>query len=266
MTDKKNKGMTFWSERVRQYQNDPRANTNDIWLRKLEIDYVDNVIKKYRLKNIMDFGCANGYSTFHLAEKNLESQFIGIDINADMIKAASERLKDVSVPNFKFKKLNILEEDMKEEYDFIYTIRVLQNLESLETQKNVFDKILSLLKDGGKFLYIESYLDGYTQLNQDRKNMQLTPLPIHEHLTLLTDDFDNYVKEKMECVEMESLSSSYYLITRLLYSYIAHMNNEAIDYNHPIHQVAALVPQIGNYGPQKACLFQKFIENDREDV
>ena len=57
-------------------------------------------------------------------------------------------------------------------------------------------------------------------------------------------------------MQKDALSSSYYLITRLLYSFIAKTNDEPIDYNHPIHQVAAIVPQVGEYGPQRACLYK----------
>ncbi len=106
-------------------------------------------------------------------------------------------------------------------------------------------------------LYIESYMHGYARLNDDRIRMGLAPLPIHEHLTLLTVDFDQYASTRMKLVRRDFVSSSYYLITRLLYSYIAKMNNEPIDYNHPIHQIAAMMPQIGEYGPQYACLYVK---------
>jgi hypothetical protein len=124
-------------------------------------------------------------------------------------------------------------------------------------QKRVFDALRTLLVPNGAFLYIESYLDGYLQLNHDRERLGLAPLPMHPHLTFLTADFDLYVSEYLEKVRSDSLSSAYYLITRLVYSYIAKLANEPIDYNHPIHRVAAVVPQIGDYGPQRACLFRK---------
>ena len=39
----------------------------------------------------------------------------------------------------------------------------------------------------------KSYADGYAELNRDRVAMGLSPLPIHEHLTLLTPEFDRHV-------------------------------------------------------------------------
>lgn len=257
MSTKKEKMMAFWSERAKLYKSDPQANTNDIWLRELEINYVDRIIKSHLFERVMDFGCANGYSTLRLAKSNEDVTFVGVDLNYDMIEVAIESLEREKVSNLEFRQLDVIKDVVTQRYDLIFTIRVFQNIESPEMQRKVFDKLYELLNPNGMFLYIESYVNGYERLNEDRVKMGLTPLPVHEHLTLLTDDFDNYVAEKMRLLTSEFLSSSYYLITRLLYSYIAKMNNEPIDYNHPIHQVAAIVPQIGDYGPQKASLYQK---------
>lgn len=257
MPNKRDKMMAFWSERAKLYKSDPRANTNDIWLRQLEINYVDRIIKSHPFKRIMDLGCANGYSTITLARLNRNIEFVGADLNYDMIEVAMESLERENLPNLEFRQLDITKDVLTERYDFIFAIRVFQNIESLEMQKKVFNTVYNLLNTNGMFLYIESYVDGYKRLNEDRITMGLTPLPIHEHLTLLTDDFDNYVSEQMDLSIREFLSSSYYLITRLLYSYIAQMNNDPIDYDHPIHQVAVMVPQIGDYGPQKASLYNK---------
>jgi len=174
-----------------------------------------------------------------------------------MIEVAKTYSEQESSPNLDFRKLDVLQDPIPEKYDFIYAIRVFQNIESLDMQEKVLDRLYDLLKPNGMLLYIESYLDGYMRLNEDREKMGLTPLPIHEHLTLLTDEFDSHVGSKMRLIRRDSLSSSYYLVTRLMYSYIAKMNNEPIDYNHPIHQVAAMIPQIGDYGPQNASLYQK---------
>lgn len=254
---KKNKMVEFWSERARLYGSDPRANTNDIWLRQLEIGYVDRVMKRNNFHTTMDFGCANGYSTFSLAQIHQNTHFIGVDINSDMIVAAQERQRKEILPNIEFRLCDLRTEQMTEPLDFVYAIRVFQNMQDVDEQKASFDMLERIVAPGGMLLCIESYLDGYTRLNNDRISMGLSPLPIHKHLTLLTDDFDRYAVSRMRLLRNDYLSSSYYLVTRLLYSYIAKMSNEPIDYNHPIHQVGALIPQMGDYGPQRATLYQK---------
>jgi ubiquinone/menaquinone biosynthesis C-methylase UbiE len=258
MSDAKKDRMTaFWSERATLYGDDARANTSDIWLRDIEIGYVDRIIQKHEFHTVLDFGCANGYSTFKLAELHPGIRFVGIDINEAMIAAAQTRCRKEARENVEFSLHDVQSGKTGERFDFIYAIRVFQNMENQEKQKSVFNTLLELLVAGGMLLCVESYMEGYARLNADRTAMGLPPLPVHEHLTLLTDDFDLFASGKMQLVSKEYLSSSYYLVTRLLYSYIAKMNNEPIDYNHPIHQVGTLIPQIGDYGPQRACLYRK---------
>jgi len=257
MSDKREQMLKFWSDRANLYGFDPRANTNDVWLRSLEIDAVNNLIKAKNVKNALDFGCANGYSTNWLAKNNPGCKFLGVDINFDMIQVANDQVQKDKLTNLTFQQIDILTQNLQSKYDFIFAIRVFQNIENPEKQLRIFDKLLSHLDKGGFFFFIESYSDGYTQLNSDRSKIGLPPLPIHPHLTLLTEEFDAYVSEKMDLLEQSSPSSSYYLITRLLYSYLAQIKNEPIDYNHEIHWIATLVPQIGNYGPQKAMLLRK---------
>ncbi len=130
--------MSFWSERARLHGIDPRANTNDVWLREVEIAYVDKTIRENSFRRIMDFGCANGFSTARLARSNQTSQFLGIDINSDMISAAKGQLEQESVANLEFKQIDVLREPIRDRFDFIYGIRVFQKIESQDMQKKDF--------------------------------------------------------------------------------------------------------------------------------
>lgn len=254
MHDKHNDMLQFWSDRVRLYGSDPKSNTNDVWLREVEIIAIQKTLDRYKPRRVLDFGCANGYTTRRLAERNAAITFVGIDINQNMIAAANE----MSLPkNLSFRCGNVLVDDMEPDFDLIISIRVFQNIATLELQTRIFDRLHNFLMQDGLFYFIESYVDGYAQINQDRINIGLSPLPIQPHLTLLTDAFDEHVTNVLECVEKGSPSSTYYLITRLVYSKLASLNNETIDYDHPLHRLAALVPQIGEYGPQKSRLFKK---------
>jgi 2-polyprenyl-3-methyl-5-hydroxy-6-metoxy-1,4-benzoquinol methylase len=255
--DKHEEMVNFWSERANRYASDPRANTNDVWLREIEIDCVNKVISSSQGKNILDFGCANGYTTIRLAELNPSCCFSGIDINREMIGIAKTTAGDGNHPNLNFEQVDILSQSINKRYDLIFAVRAFQNIESFEKQCLCFDALYPLLNPGGVFFYIESYADGYEQINKDRMRMGLPLLPIHNHLTLLTEKFEKYISKSLRLVERVCPSSTYYLVTRLVYSYIAKTNGEPIDYNHPLHQISAIVPQIGNYGPQMACLFKK---------
>jgi 2-polyprenyl-3-methyl-5-hydroxy-6-metoxy-1,4-benzoquinol methylase len=102
---KKDEMIQFWSDRARLYGSDPRANTNDIWLREIEISYVKKVIDDGGHRRILDFGCANGYSTVRLAKSTPGATFTGIDINAKMI--AIGRSIDDAPTNVEFKHLDV---------------------------------------------------------------------------------------------------------------------------------------------------------------
>ncbi len=260
--DKRSEMLAFWSARARQYGADPRANTPDVYLREIEIDHIEACIKAQHPSCVLDFGCANGFTTLRLAAANSEISFTGVDLNSDMIEIAQATADREELPNVKFKRVDIIQDSITEQYDLIYAVRVFQNLETPDMQKRAADNLIELLKPSGLFLYIESYAERYQHLNNDRKVLGLAPLPIHEHLTLLERGFDKHVADRLLLLKRQSIASSYYLITRLAYSYMAKVQREPIDYDHPLHQVAARVPQIGDYGPLIACLYRNEEETE----
>jgi SAM-dependent methyltransferase len=258
MIKKKKNMMDFWSARAREYKNDPRANTNDVWLREIEIKYINQIISQNSFRSVMDFGCANGFTTKRISRSYPVISFTGIDINPGMIKVAEQNSNEETGSKLKFFVYDFIKEGrLSQNFDFIYCVRVLQNLESKKVQKDIINILIEMLNTDGYLLYIESYEDYYDLLNKDREKLGLEKLPVHSHLTLLNNDFDKYVSSKLQYVSENFIASTYYLVTRLLYSRIAEDNNEKIDYNHPIHQIGAQLPQFGNYGPLKAMLFKK---------
>ena len=89
MADKYQAMMQFWTDRVQRYGPDPRSNTGDVWLREVEIAAVAGVLRRCKPRRVLDFGCANGYTTTRLAHACPDIDFVGIDINRDMISAAT---------------------------------------------------------------------------------------------------------------------------------------------------------------------------------
>lgn len=248
--------MAFWSERVRAYAADPRANTNDIWLRELEIRAVEEVLEEASPARVLDFGCANGFTTLRLARRYPSTAFLGLDINPEMIAAAEAQRVHDGIENASFRVFNVLDRGLEDHFDLIYAIRVFQNLEDSQAQERACDRLTDALTPGGHLFWIESYLDGYAELNESRLAMGLTELPIHPHLTLLSEAIDRHAMSRLKFVRKTHPSSAYYWSTRILYAFLAKQRGEEIDYNHPIHQAASLAPSIGTFGPQRALLFQ----------
>jgi len=238
--------LRFWTQRAQAYGTDPRANTNDVHLRALEQDWLCRWIVRAGAQRVLDFGCANGGTTALLARMFPEIRFLGIDLCQAMIDRA--RAQD-SGDNLSFEERDILARPLSERFDVIISVRVMQNVESESMQHRIADALIDALSPGGMVLFIESYAAEYAQLDEDRAALGLPALPRHAHQTLLTPAFDHYVARRTAVVERSSIASTYYLVTRLIYSALASERGEAIDYDHPLHRLAAQVPQIGEYGP-----------------
>ncbi|MGB8275123.1 MAG: class I SAM-dependent methyltransferase [Alphaproteobacteria bacterium] len=253
--------LEFWSERAQRFGTDPRANANDVWVREIEIRAVAEVIarcagEKDRV-SVLDFGCANGFSSLRLADMFPEVDFTAVDINPDMIANAKAGLSKAGLENLAFRCADVLKDDFGHGFDVIYAIRVFQNMDSLQTQKRYAQALIGLLAPGGRLLFIESYADGYERLNRDRAELDLPPLPLHPHLTRLTDAFDEFLGARMKSERKDNPFSSYHLITRLVYSWYAREMGEDIDYDHPLHRVAAVIPSLGDYGPLRLRVYRK---------
>src|SRR5205823_5189335 len=93
--------------RVRQFGSDPRTNTNDVWLREIEITSTARVICKHGPRRILDFGCANGYTTLQLARQHSDKTFLGVDINPEMITVATTAAAERGVANATFSVLDV---------------------------------------------------------------------------------------------------------------------------------------------------------------
>lgn len=259
MSSKNAKMVEFWSERARRFRDHPAANANDVWIREIEMRSVAAVIDRHETDgdrlSVLDFGCANGYSSMRLARDHPSARFLAIDINPEMIETAQASLRKARLDNLDFTCLDMLECPLGKTFDIIYGMRVFQNMDSLATQKQYFSALADCLKPGGRLVTIESYVDGYENLNADRVERDLPPLPLHAHLTRLTEEFDRFAEQRLNVEQKSNPFSTYHLITRVAYSLYAKELGEEIDYNHPLHQIAAMAPSYGDYGPLRLRVY-----------
>lgn len=73
MDEQVKKIKSYWDEKAALYK-DPRATTNDYWLRELEIKNIKEVLDKIKAKKrILDVGCGDGYSIIELSKKIINS-------------------------------------------------------------------------------------------------------------------------------------------------------------------------------------------------
>ena len=160
----------------------PYVTSKDMNLRELEID----AISKYMTSglNVLDIGCANGYTINRLAEK-FKSEFMGIDFSEKMIDKAqmmATRKSRLSAGTMRFAVVDVLGLDkyftVHSTFDIIIPVRLLINLPDTLDQEKAIKSIHKLLKPKGKFLMMEATIDGLERLNAVRNKVGLEPTPI----------------------------------------------------------------------------------------
>ncbi len=50
-------------------------------------------------------------------------------------------------------------------------------------------------------------------------------------------------------VEVDDFTSTYYLVTRVAYSAMCQREGVAPDYEHPLHEIATMLPAVGRFSP-----------------
>lgn len=117
---------------------------------------------------ILDAGCGTGYSTLKLAQQNPDAVITAVDLSANSLKMAKERIENAGIsPD----KINFMEADLlnlpefPEKFDYIVCTGVLHHTASPETG---LKNLVSNLKDDG-LMYLMLYSEyGRFYLNQMR--------------------------------------------------------------------------------------------------
>lgn len=167
----------FWDERAIQGDVSPDQVTHrDVWQRWLEIRCISRYLR--RKDRVLDVGCGNGYSTRIFA--GLCCEIVGIDFSAEMIRRATEESHaENSRSNISFHQHDILNltPDLFGTFDTAITERCLINLRSFAQQKRAITNIASVLKPGGRFIFVEGSAEGREQLNRFRRSVGLSRMP-----------------------------------------------------------------------------------------
>ena len=108
-------------------------------------------LKKH--KHLLEVGCGHGQMLLWLSKHYPTLNLTGIDISQEQIDIAKQNISKAS--NIRLLNQSILLHDTAEQYDFIYCRFVLMHL---DTVNEALEKMLALLKSGGKLLIEEPIL------------------------------------------------------------------------------------------------------------
>lgn len=246
----------YWEDRA-DGDSSAQSTTQDFYLREIEYSVLTKRIQKYTPDRVADVGCGDGRTTVRLA-KNLQlPNVIGYDYSSSMIKNARNYLSSEGLTNVKFERLDICEE-LNRTFNLVYTTRCLINLPSWELQKLAIRNIHQSLVAGGIYLMIENFTEGHENFNQVRKIFDLPEIPIRDHnFFFRRNQLLDFVDGMFEVEEEVNVSSTYYLMSRIVYSKICAETGKVPDYFDDHHRFSADLPFAGEYGPVRLVSLKK---------
>ena len=119
-------------------------------------------------------------------------------------------------------------------------------------QQGALKKIHSLLSNNGAYFATENFLGGQLNLNNLRGQLGLNEIPIRWHnLYYNESDYLDYANSLFKGVDIINFSSTYYYISRGVYSKYCLETGEDISYHHALHKIAVEFPTIGDFSPIK---------------
>ena len=247
----------YWEKRA-VADSSAQSTTQDYYLREIELNVLSERLVRYSPNLVGDIGCGDGRTTLRLANDCTNVTFLGFDYAPSMVKNARANLFSAGLSNVKFEQLDICK-GLKGSFDLIYTARCLINLPSWDLQKIAIDNIHNALNKGGVFLMIENFIEGHNNFNQIRKDFGLPEISVRDHnLFFQRQCLLGYIDVKFMIEEEVNISSTYYLMSRVVYSKICSELGKRPDYFDDHHRFAARLPFCGEYGPvSMICLKKK---------
>jgi len=248
-----------WDNSAEKHKESHWASWGDEYAISLEVENISKYIKEG--DNVLDVGCANGYSSFEQLKKN-KIKIHGIDFSEKMIEYAKERKKKNKIgEEITFSVGDVRHLNFDDNFfDISYTTRVIINLPNWEEQVTGIMECIRVTKKGGIIVLSEAFWEPLVLLNSLRTLKNLVPLVEH--------DFNRYLKkQKLEELlinaglryEIIDFSSIYYLGSRFLRELVTKADDYP-GYTNPLNEIFYRIEKDysgGGFGIQQACIIYK---------
>lgn len=247
----------YWEKRAAADAS-AQSTTQDYYLREIECRVLREAIAKYRPRRVMDVGCGDAWTTVRLASDFPEVEFLGGDYSGSMIQNAKANVAKTTLQNVRVEDCDITGPITAGMFDLIYTTRCLINLPSWELQQVAIKHIGNALSSDGTYVMIENFIEGHENFNRARETFGLPPIAVRSHnLFLERSRLVEYLKRSFQIIEENNISSTYYLVSRIIYSRICQDKSIAPDYFDDHHRYASALPFCGEYGPVRMLCLRK---------
>jgi ubiquinone/menaquinone biosynthesis C-methylase UbiE len=247
----------------------PTSTMEDVIIRQKEIDSIFSFFNLRDVSKInhkvLEIGCGNGYTLEQLANSFPATSFQGLDFSHDLLAfAANRNIKNATFSQGDVRKLDFDNESV----DIIYTERCLINLLSWNDQQQALKEINRILKKGGFYFMVESFTDGFDNLNKARNELGMGNIPVaHHNLYFNKQSFKNFVEPYFNIVDPVSLGnadttklasnflSSHYFTARVLHPLLT--KGDPNLKNTEFVKFFSFLPPSGEYAPIQAFILQK---------
>lgn len=250
----------YWDDQGKKHGSSHWASWGDHWMIELEIDTISSCLQAGQ--DVLDIGCANGYSTFRQFQGRHLNSMTGVDFSEAMIHAACARKDELELDD----RIGFVKGDVRSlefdsgRFDVAYTTRVLINLPSWEEQVQGIEECLRVVCPGGTVILSEAFWEPLVLLNALRLLKQLPPLVEHDfNRYLKSERLELYLAERGLSFKKIDFSSLYYLGSRFLREIVT-IPNEYPGYSNPINQAFYELEKRysgGGFGIQQAYVIYK---------
>ena len=252
----------FWRRQAVQHGQSPNVSWSDH--RVIEMEIRELVRRLDDGDRVLDVGCANGYSTIQLASQRA-IEIRGLDYLPEMIERARGSLQSLSssMPGkveFDVGSIMAIPEPSSA-YDKLISIRVVINLGEWSNQRIALRECARVLKPGGVLLLSEPTIQGWSKLNDLRREWDLPDIPMPAFNTYLDEqEVTEFMAEELELLELVNFASTYFVGTRVLKPLLAQAlggKMDPADPNAEWNRWFSMLPAFGDYGTQKLFVFRK---------
>ena len=262
-----------WENLAEEYGTDLKATTKTSTAKEIELHALSSILEELPLDlnsglKVVEAGCGNGLNLFWLFEKFPHLDFRGFDFVPQMIASAIKKRDQENISSKKIA-FEVAEFDNPNlpasEFDVVFTVRGLINLNSDELQLSAISKLASLLKPEGFLIFLENSSQSHSKQNDLRERMGLPARSIATYNHFLNE---NVIRNYLNNSELEIWKQIDFigLHDLLLYILIPMLNGGKIDYDNPlVHAATELTTKLsleemssmGPYGQNRLSVFRK---------
>ena len=252
----------YWRQQAQKYGQSPSSSWSDHPIIEMEIKNILQWLKEG--DQVLDVGCANGYSTVQFASQK-QICIRGVDYIPQMIENARQRLKEIGnkligTADFNVGDITALNEATNS-YDKVIVIRVIINLGEWSLQLKGLRECCRVLKRGGLLLLSEATVEGWQNMNQFRREWGLPDIPMPPfNLYLDREQVIEEMSNELELIQIYNFSSTYYVATRILkplFIKALGVNVDAANPDMDWNRWFSELPSWGDYGTQNLFIFRK---------